>query len=747
MKELLAPAGSSEAFYAAVSNGANAIYLGLSTFSARAYAENFSIDTLKEFVNYAHLRNVKVYVAMNTILYDYELDNAYDTVDKLAEIGVDAIIVQDLALLDYITSNYQSIEAHISTQVGIDDIYGVTFVKNMGSTRCVLAREVNIKTIDEIKKLIDIEIETFIHGALCVSYSGNCFMSGLLGMRSGNRGRCVGCCRKLYKLKNNNTLEVLMPNYILSMKDLNTSSNILNFNSVDSFKIEGRMKEPSYVAGIVRYYRELLDGKKPNKAHLFKNFQRTFTKGYISGEDPENITNIEKPNNYGYLVGEVINVYKGKVTIKLCNKVNQHDQLRLETKPHIDEISFPLTKMYDNTGNLINESNSIIHVYLKEKAYVGQKVYKTKDVNYLKDITKTFHEDYQKLPITFNVFGEIGKPLTITLAYNNIKVNTSSEYLIETAKTTGVTEENFTNLLEKLNDTPYYLKNVNVKFPTNGFVPLKIISSMKRDLIEKLNNKRLVVNVLKKEPKKIKVPEYKLPTPVLTCEVETIDQYNACIEQGIETIYYQNKVSRNNSTYVEGFDRVLVGGLNGVEYYKDKCLITTDYSLNIVNHESLRVLHEHGVDTVTLSYEINKTDINALIENYYDKYEKYPKVELIVYGRQKLMVTKYCPLKRMGMCGKCKTDSFSLVDEFAEFPLGFKNCEVTLYNSKVLNLIDDLKDFEGISSYRLSFTKETKDETTNIIKMFKERLNNLDDTTKLFDSKLNTRGHLNKEIM
>ena len=144
MKELLAPAGSSEAFYAAVSNGADAVYLGLSSFSARAYAQNFDVDSLVEFVGYAHLRNVKVYVAMNTILYDYELDSAFETVDKLASIGIDAIIVQDLALLDYITRNYSSIEAHISTQVGIDDINGVTFVKNIGSTRCVLAREVNI---------------------------------------------------------------------------------------------------------------------------------------------------------------------------------------------------------------------------------------------------------------------------------------------------------------------------------------------------------------------------------------------------------------------------------------------------------------------------------------------------------------------------------------------------------------------------------------------------------------------------
>lgn len=747
MKELLAPAGSKDSFYAAISNGANAVYLGLSTFSARAYAENFDVDSLQEFVGYAHLRNVSVYVTMNTILYDKELDSAFQTVDKLASIGVDAIIVQDLALLDYITSNYQSIEAHISTQVGIDDIYGVTFVKNIGSTRCVLAREVNIKTIDEIKKLIDIEIETFIHGALCVSYSGNCFMSGLLGMRSGNRGRCVGCCRKLYRLKNNTTGDELMPCYILSMKDLNTSSDILNFKSVDSFKIEGRMKEPSYVAGIVRYYRDLLDGKKPNKAHLFKNFQRTFTKGYITESNVENITNIEKPNNYGYLVGEVINVYKGKVTIKLCNKVSQHDQLRIETLPHVDEISFPLTKMYDNTGALINESNSIIHVYLKEKVLIGSKVYKTKDVNYLKEISKTFYEDYQKLPIIFNVFGDINKPLRLTCQYKNVKASVISDYLIEEAKTKGVSKENFLNLLEKLNDTPYYLKDLNVSFPSNGFIPLKLISSLKREVIEKLNDLRLKVKVVTKEKSEISVPHFESHFPTLSCEVTNDEQYLACLNEGIDVIYYKNKVSRNNANYIDA-DSVLVGGLGGVQYYKDKAKVTTDYSLNVVNHESVRILHTSGVDTVTLSYEINKDDINNLVCEYRNKYKTSPNLELIVYGRQKLMVTKYCPLKRLGMCGKCKSESFSLKDEFAEFPLAFSDkCEVTLYNSKILNLVDDLKDIKGVNKYRLSFTTESSDEVKRIIKMFKIRLDDLESDVLFFDSSLNTRGHFNKEIM
>ena len=174
ISELLSPAGTKEAFYAAISNGADAIYLGLDKFNARAYAENFNLDNLKEYVDFAHLRNVKIYVTMNTVLYDYELLEAYRTVDKLAEIGVDALIVQDLALFNYITSTYKSIEAHASTQMGIDDVNGAKIVKELGGTRVVVARETPIKVIRDIKKQTNIEVEAFIHGALCVAYSGNC---------------------------------------------------------------------------------------------------------------------------------------------------------------------------------------------------------------------------------------------------------------------------------------------------------------------------------------------------------------------------------------------------------------------------------------------------------------------------------------------------------------------------------------------------------------------------------------------
>ncbi|MBR2891322.1 MAG: U32 family peptidase [Bacilli bacterium] len=747
MSELLAPAGNIDAFYAAISNGADAIYVGLNSFSARAYANNFDIDTLKLITEYAHLRNVKVFVAMNTILFEHELNMAFKTVDLLASINIDAIIVQDLALLNYITSHYNTIEAHISTQVGIDDLDGIKLVKSLGAKRVVLAREVNVEKIKEFKKNCKIQLETFIHGALCVSYSGNCFMSGLLGMRSGNRGRCVGCCRKIYTLNNKTTNKTYPASYLFSMKDLNVSNDINKLKMVDSFKIEGRMKEPSYVAGIVRYYRDILDGNKTNTEHIYKNFQRTFTKGYILGEDPKDIVNSLKPNNYGYLIGKVIRVAGKKVTIKLNKPVCQNDQIRIETNKVGEEVSFPLVKIYDQQGRLINESDNIINIEIKEKVEVGNLVYKTKDIKYLNEINKTYPKEFKRLPIDIIVQGSVGKPLILYIKYETYSIKVESNYIIEPAKSKGITDENFKDLLSKLNDTPYYLDNIFIDFESNAFVPLKIISSLKRDAINKLNNERLKFSFVKKDSKKLIVPSYDKPYPTISVQVSNDEQYDACLKMGITDIYYDNIVPRNNVNYRDLYGNLLVGGLNGVYHYKDTNTITTDYSLNVVNSKSVALLHSLGVDKVTLSYEINKDSINDLVDNYLKEFDTYPNIEVIAYGRLNLMVTKYCPLRKLNMCGDCKKNQYTIKDDIAEFPIKFNNdCTITILNSKTLNLVDDLHLINGISSYRLVFTDESKDQVINIIKQFQYKLNNINSVTKFFDNQKDTRGHFNKEI-
>ncbi|MDE5566590.1 MAG: U32 family peptidase, partial [Anaeroplasmataceae bacterium] len=279
MSELLAPAGSFEALVAAISNGADAIYLGMQQFGARAYASNFDETELAKAIHYAHLRNVKIYVTMNTIVFEDEMENMKKMIDFLYSSNVDGVIIQDLAVFQYVVQTYPDMEAHCSTQMGIDDLEGTLLFKKLGARRVVLARETPIEKVKEIKKIAQIPLEIFIHGALCVSYSGNCLMSGLIGYRSGNRGRCVGSCRKEYRLLDKTNQKSYDKCYLLSMKDLNTIDHINELKTIDSLKIEGRMKEPFYVANVVSRYREALDGTltKESKDQLKKTFHRTFT--------------------------------------------------------------------------------------------------------------------------------------------------------------------------------------------------------------------------------------------------------------------------------------------------------------------------------------------------------------------------------------------------------------------------------------------------------------------------------------
>jgi len=742
--ELLSPAGSIDAFYAGISNGADAIYFGLNSFSARAYAQNFSIEECKLITSFAHLRNVKVFCTMNTITYDCELDDAYKTIDTLALIGVDAIIVQDLALFHYITHNYSSIEAHVSTQVGIDDLEGIKICKELGAKRVVLAREVNIETIKKIKQQIDTEIETFVHGALCVSYSGNCFMSGLIGLRSGNRGRCVGCCRKMYTLIDRTNNIIYPKSYLYSMKDLNTTSNIEQLKIVDSLKIEGRMKEPSYVASITKYYRDLLDGKDVDEEILYKNFQRTFTKGYIFGEDPKDITNTIKPNNFGYLVGNVKNISKDKVTIKLNKEVSQYDQIRIGN--YNEEVSIPLVKMYDSNNKLINSSNSTITIDIKEKVKIGDPVYKTKDVKYLEEIKKTYKQEFKRLPLKFKVKAIVNKPVELFVTYEDTTISISG-MIVEKAIKASVTKDNFKEQLSKLNDTPYRVESIDFDIDDSIFIPLKEINNLRRNAIKKINEERLKFKVIKLKDTKISVPDYTPNKPKIVVEVRNEEQYNASIEEGIKEIYFKNRVPRNNAIYNDYSDTVLVGGLGGVEHYRNKNYLVSDYSLNVVNHRSVAILHSLGVNRVTLSYEVSKDNINSIINEYYNEYNTYPNLELIVYGRLRLMVSKYCPLKNLGMCGQCKVNKYLIDDGFEKFPIVFNDdCTTEVLNSKTLNLIDDLNNLKHISKFRLSFTTESSDEVKKIIKQFKEKIEGKE-LPPLFDKQNNTRGHFNREII
>lgn len=743
MAELLAPAGDFNSLIAAISNGADAIYLGLETLSARAYAKNFSIEELNEAVKYAHLRGVKVYVTINTIVYEKELDSAFLAIKECFKANVDALIIQDLSLIKHVIDNYPQMEAHISTQVGIDDIYGIRLFEKLGAKRIVVSRECSIEKIKELKKQTKLSIEAFIHGALCVSFSGGCLMSGLIGMRSGNRGRCVGPCRKKYKLYMNDKL--ISDSYILSMKDLNTSSFIKELQIIDSLKIEGRMKNPEYVAGVVNLYRNLLDGNKPS-ATLEKTFNRTFTKGYLFNEDKKDIVNSNKPNNFGFYIGKIISKNNNLYQIKLDSPLRQNDQIRIEAKK---EINLPIIKMYDKNHKLINSATSTCFIEMKEKAEVNDLVYKTKDVLYLEEINKTYPKEFKRFPLDVYVSGSKNNKLHVSFEYNNYIAYVESDILEESINR-PTTKEILYNQLNKLNDTPYYISSFNTDITEDFFMSIKDINELRRKAVDKLNELRLNTNRVL--PTTIKENNYKIAfdkiAPKLAVFATTLEQYEAAKELGIEIIYYNNYVRRNNSHYIENKDYCLVGGYGSLNYYKNNTIIT-DHLFNASNSIAVYNLFRLGASRVTIPHEINSKQIKDLYNEYYKNNNGAPNLEMIVYGHQELMYTKYCPLKHNGLCGKCKNNNFRLNDGLYDFYIKTDNdCYTSIYNGKRLNLIDNLYDLSNyINVFRLQFTIESKEETIRIINMFKNKLNNLEDKTKLFNDETDTRGYYNREVI
>ena len=747
MTELLAPAGNMEALKAAISNGCDAIYLGMQKFGARAYSTNFDLESLTEAVAYAHLRNVKVYVTMNTIVFENEAEEMKEQMHQLNEIGVDGIIVQDLAALDYVEKNFLDMEVHCSTQMGIDDLDGTLLMKELGANRVVLARELEIEKVKEIKRIAKIPLEIFVHGALCVSYSGNCLMSGLIGYRSGNRGRCVGSCRKEYELVDKTTDTNLGKSYILSTKDLNTIDYINDLKEIDSLKIEGRMKEPAYVANVVSKYRMAIDNQitKEDKENLNKTFNRTFTKGYLFHEDKKDITNILRPNNFGYEIGRISKLVNGLCEIRLTRTLNQNDIIRISHNN--EDVNLTVVKLYDKDGNLINKADDVCYIKIKEKVSKGDIVYITKDFSYYKELETSLEKEFKRFDLDIRVYAYPGSKLIIDAEGLGFQYLYESEEELGEAINNPTTKEQVIKQFSRLNDTIFELNHVEFE-ECNAFIPAKLLNAARRDIVQGLYDLRL--NSKKKRIKATAAKEkigFEPQKPYLTASVTTKEQYDACVRCGIKEIYFENVVRRNQNDYKEKEGQLLIGGYGGIYHYRNTNPFVTDYSLNVVNSDSCYELYRLGAKRVTLSYELNKRQIDDLIDAYYKENDGYPALEMIVYGRAPLMVTKYCPLKKMNQCSNCKKKSYELKDEHGTFPiLTHDDCSTTILNGKTLNLLDELPNIKGIEAFRLNFTVESKEQVEKTIEQAFGKLTGKADKA-VFNQDTDTRGHFNKEIL
>ena len=359
-KELLSPVGSIASLYQAVHNGADAVYLGGKKFGARMFADNFNEEELIKAINYCHLYGVKIYITVNTVIFDNEVEDFIKYIEFLYVNGVDAVIMQDIGMISLVREKFPELEIHASTQAHNHNEEGIKLLKSLGVSRVVLARELSL---DEIKNInVDIEKEIFIHGALCVCYSGCCLFSAMNSTRSGNRGECVASCRLPYKLYKNNEQIKTNGNYLLSMKELNTSNYLKEIleSDVISLKIEGRMKSPEYVGFITKFYRTLIDkyynGEELTISHdeldkLKSLFNRTFTNGYLFNEYGKDVMNIKNQNHIGLEIGKVIDVNSRYIKIKLAHELNQEDGIKFLN----EDKGMIVNKLYNEKMLLVNK--------------------------------------------------------------------------------------------------------------------------------------------------------------------------------------------------------------------------------------------------------------------------------------------------------------------------------------------------------------------------------------------------------
>lgn len=506
--ELLAPAGNIDSFKAAVNAGADAIYMGLGKHNARVMAKNFTLQDYIECLNYAHVRGVKVYLTLNTLVEDEEIQDAIDMLISLYEHGLDAVILQDIGLASLIHKVLPELHMHASTQMSAYSLEQVKFLEKLGFKRVVLARELTLEEIKYITSNTDVEIEAFVHGALCVSVSGQCLLSLAIGTRSANRGACAQPCRMKYSLHTaDKTVEP--STYILSKKDiygLDILKDIVD-SGIVSLKIEGRNKIPEYVALVISTYRKYLDkyletGVTEIDAQDEKNIIQIFNRsgksnGYLKGIQYKNSITTLTPKNTGLYLGQVLE-QKGKlVKVKLEEDIDLHDGIEIYSQDNVS--STIVTCIKNEKMKLINdkvERGNIVYLGdIKEKVNVKDKIFKTSDYALNNDIQARYlQKSIRKRPLTLNVTIKEDAPITLSTIINNEMYTYNTNVLPEKAINKEITLDDLYNTFSKTQDLGIKFEKV-VGFVQKGlFLRVSQLNEIRRNFVSKIESKFYITN-------------------------------------------------------------------------------------------------------------------------------------------------------------------------------------------------------------------------------------------------------------
>lgn len=502
MIDLLSPVGDFESLKAAVQNGADSVYFGASLFSARAFAHNFNLEELEKAILYAKIRGVKTNLTLNTLIKDTEFEDAIDLATKAYEFGIDAIIVQDLGLAKKLIKMFPDLPIHGSTQMTVHNLNGALELQELGFKRVVLSRELSADEIEYISKNSEIEIECFAHGALCVSYSGQCLFSSMLGGRSGNRGKCAGPCRLPYELLEND--KKIDTGYLLSTRDLCSLDFIPFFVNagVDCLKIEGRMKSPEYVATVTRIYRKYIDLALSDKEYVVdkndrKELMQVFNRGlssngHLDTSENKNLVFKDKPNNMGLFLGTVskFNKSKGYITLNLKEPVSIGDTISLQNETGSYTISELMVGNKNISETKIGQTVTVGR--MKGNISPGDKIYKMSSKELSNRAKESYRKENKKIPLNCEINIEKSKPISIHITsnsncieYKNLSITCSLDIIPEDAKNRPLDKETVINQISKTSSTPYEFENIVVNLDENVFLPkLSSLNELRRTALE-----------------------------------------------------------------------------------------------------------------------------------------------------------------------------------------------------------------------------------------------------------------------
>lgn len=783
--EVLAPAGSMECMKAAIVNGADAVYLGGEMFGARAYAGNFSQEELCEAIDYAHLFGKKIFLTINTLVKEKELPLLVDFLKPYYEQGLDAVIVQDFGVFATVRRHFPDLEIHASTQMTITGINGARLVKKMGAKRVVPARELSLEEIKEIKDDTGLDMECFVHGALCYGYSGQCFMSSMLGGRSGNRGRCAGTCRLPFQMKGKKHTK---NSYPLSLKDLCTIENlpeILN-HGVDSLKIEGRMKGARYVGEVTRIYRKYVDlylsgntyiVEDQDKKILMELFNRGgFTDGYYGQYHGRQMMSMKRPDHQGMLVGKIKKINKGKLAFTAKEEIHKGD---------IMELRISSTEKVELTSPSDWEKGSFVTLngQKMKKLYCGMEIFRTRNQQLTQKIDKSL-----KLKKQENLKGKIilhsGECAKLWIENGREAVCVEGP-MIEKAQKQTADKQQIMKQLSKTGETHYHFTDLQVEMDSDIFVPGSLLKKLRRDAFDALDKKQIQAyrrSYKKPDEEVIRQLRSCYSEPEITVSLENVNLVPTVLKysnvqnvylswmnlkqkkqpkQIVEQICQSGKLCyimlpqiarKQQMEEIQNKKRLLfsknVKGLVVRNIEELSWLLQESYNGKLVLDYMVYGYNKKAVDTlmkmypgevrITYSVECNRQELKDL-ECYNG--------ELIFYGYLPLMVSAQCVKNNLLGCDQ-KEEWLTLTDRYQkEFYVKTccSDCINEIYNGQPIwlgteqELVEDLQP----EACRFHFTKETPEEADYILNTIEE-IRKGKNVSPLSDY---TKGHMNRGIL